>query len=67
MHLLGLVMMAIFAHVFFAPWRRFARAVDAGERETAAKNIETIRKLVAVNLSLGVIVVAIGAGGRLWG
>jgi uncharacterized membrane protein len=67
MHLLGLVMMAIFAHVFFAPWRRFARAVDAGQRETAAKNIETIRKLVAVNLSLGVIVVAIGAGGRLWG
>ena len=66
MHLLGLVMMAIFAHVFFAPWRRFARAVDAGDRETAGKNIETIRKLVAVNLSLGVIVVAIGASGRFW-
>ncbi|MDZ7712922.1 MAG: CopD family protein [Rhodovibrio sp.] len=66
MHLLGLVMTAIFAHVFFAPWRRFARAVDAGDRETAAKNIETIRKLVAVNLTLGVIVVAIGASGRFW-
>jgi len=66
MHLLGLVMTAIFAHVFFAPWRRFARAVDAGDRQTAAKNIETIRKLVAVNLSLGLIVVAIGSSGRLW-
>ena len=66
MHLLGLVMTAIFAHVFFAPWRRFARAVDAGDRQTAAKNIETIRKLVAVNLTLGVIVVAIGSGGRFW-
>ncbi len=66
MHLLGLVMTAIFAHVFFAPWRRFARAVDAGDGQTAAKNIETIRKLVAVNLTLGAIVVAIGSGGRFW-
>ena len=66
MHLLGLAMTAIFAHVFFAPWRRFARAVDAGDRQTAAKNIETIRKLVAVNLTLGVIVVAIGSSGRFW-
>ncbi|WP_027287391.1 CopD family protein [Rhodovibrio salinarum] len=67
MHLLGLVMMAIFAHVFFAPWRRFAKAVDAGDRETAAQNIETIRKLVALNLTLGVIVVVVASGGRFWG
>ncbi|MBK1671103.1 hypothetical protein CKO28_24160 [Rhodovibrio sodomensis] len=66
MHLLGLVMMAIFAHVFFAPWRRFARAVDAGDRQTAARNIETIRKLVAANLTLGLLVVAIGSSGRFW-
>jgi len=66
MHLLGLVMMAIFAHVYFGPWRRFAAAVDAGERETAARNIEKIRKLVALNLTLGLIVVAIGSSGRFW-
>jgi uncharacterized membrane protein len=66
MHLLGLVMMAIFAHVFFAPWRRFARAVDAGDRETAARNIEQIRKFVAINLMLGLLVVAIGSSGRFW-
>ena len=66
MHLLGLVMMAIFAHVYFGPWRRFAAAVDAGERETAGRNIEKIRKLVALNLTLGLIVVAIGSSGRFW-
>lgn len=66
MHLLGLIMMALFAHVFFAPWRRFRNAVEQGEQEVAARNLNTIRRLVAVNLTLGLIVVAVGASGRYW-
>lgn len=63
---LGILMMLIFAHVYFAPWRRFRNAVDAGDRATAAGQLEKIRKLVALNLTLGLIVVMVGAGGRYW-
>lgn len=63
---LGIVMMLIFAHVYFAPWRRFKAAVDAGDRESGAKQIEQIRRFVAINLALGLIVVAIAASGRYW-
>jgi uncharacterized membrane protein len=60
---LGLVMMAIFMHVYFAPYRRLARALDAGDRERAGASIAQIRRLVAVNLVLGVIVVMTGGAG----
>ena len=30
---LGIVMMAIYAHLYFAPWKRFRRAVAAGSGE----------------------------------
>jgi len=63
---LGLVMMAIFAHVWFAPWKRFRAAVDKGDRDTAGKNLEQIRRFVAINLTLGLIVVAIASSGRYW-
>lgn len=67
MHVLGLVMSAIFAYLFFAPWRRFRQAVDAGQTAAAAGALATIRGLVATNLSLGVIVVAVASSGRYWG
>ena len=66
MQALGIVMMLIFAHLFFAPWRRFHRAVDGGEFEKAGSQLEVIRKIVAVNLGLGLLVVIIGSGGRYW-
>jgi len=64
---LGILMMVIFAHVFFAPWRRYRQSLAAGDRSTAAGKLEQIRLLVAVNLILGLIVVITGAGGRYWG
>lgn len=66
MNALALAMIAIFAHVWFAPWKRFRRAVEAGERETAAHQLEQIRRFVAINLGLGLIVVAVAASGRYW-
>lgn len=66
MHGLGLLMMLIFAHVYFAPWRRFRQALDNNDRDTAAAKLGQIRLFVAINLILGVIVVAVGAGGRFW-
>lgn len=66
MHALGLVMVLIFAYVFCAPWRRFRDAVDARNPESAATSLERIRRLVALNLVLGLIVIAVGASGRYW-
>lgn len=66
MHGLALLMTAIFAHVFFAPWQRFRRAVDRIENETAAAELNRIRRFIAVNLVLGLIVVVVATGGRYW-
>jgi uncharacterized membrane protein len=63
----GIVMMAIYAHLYFAPWKRFRRAVAAGDWPGAAKELGQIRRIVAVNLTLGLITVLIGAGGRYFG
>jgi uncharacterized membrane protein len=64
---LGIVMMAIYAHLYFAPWKRFRRAVAAGDWPAAAKQLGQIRRIVAVNLSLGLLTVLIGASGRYFG
>lgn len=66
MHALALLMTAIFAHVFFAPWRRFRRAVDRIERDAAVTELDRIRRLIAVNLVLGIVVVLVATGGRYW-
>jgi uncharacterized membrane protein len=63
---IGILMMLIFFHLYFAPWRRFRRAVAAADWPAAGKNLEQIRMLVAINLVLGLITVAIGASGRYW-
>jgi uncharacterized membrane protein len=64
---LGIIMMLIYAHLYFAPWRRFRRAVAAGEWPVAAKYIDQIRRLVTINLVLGLITVVVGAAGRYYG
>ncbi|MDM0075661.1 CopD family protein [Variovorax sp. J2P1-59] len=60
----GLVMMALFLHIRFAPYPRLQRAVAAREWPVAAANLNVIRKLVAVNLALGVLVFAFAVIGR---
>jgi uncharacterized membrane protein len=63
----GLLMMALFLHLYFAPWPRLRRALDAGDDQAAAAQLDQIRRIVAINLGLGLITVAIGASGRYWG
>ena len=64
---IGIVMMLIFFHLYFAPWKRFQAALDAGDSPAAAAQLNQIRVLVMVNLVLGLITAAVGAGGRYWG
>jgi uncharacterized membrane protein len=63
---IGIIMMLIFFHLYFAPWKRFQRAIVAGDLPAAGRNIEMIRIIVAINLVLGLITVVIGATGRYW-
>ena len=61
---LGIIMILIFLHIYFAPWRRFARAVATSDWAAAAKAIDQIRLLVGINLILGLVTVVVGASGR---
>jgi len=63
---IGVVMMLLYLHLMFAPWKRFRTAVDAGAFPDAAKALNQIRILVAVNLVLGTITVLVGGTGRFW-
>lgn len=67
MQLTGWVMFLLFLHLYFAPWKRFRTAVDGGDIDAAARQLGTIRLVVAINLALGLLTVAVGASGRYWG
>ena len=61
---LGLVLMLIFLHVNFAPYRRLRRAVELADWPTGAKKLAQIRVLVGINTLLGLLVITIASGGR---
>jgi uncharacterized membrane protein len=62
----GILMMLLFLHLFFVPWRRFSGAVEAGQFDSAAHSLNQMRRIVAINLVLGIITIAAGASGRFW-
>ena len=64
---IGILMMLLFFHLYFAPWRRFRAAVAGQDWAEGGRQLGQIRTIVTVNLVLGVIVVAIGSSGRYWG
>jgi len=64
MHGLALVMAALFLYVWFGPYRRLARAVTSKEWTAGGAALAAIRRTVAVNLGLGIVVVALGSGGQ---
>ena len=65
MHLTGWLMALLFFHLFFAPWRRFRAAVDTGDNAAAGAQLGQIRRIVTINLILGLVTAAI-ATGRYW-
>jgi len=67
MHGLGLVMIAIYLYVYFAPYQGLKRAVNAQAWPEGKQHIDRIRDLVGINMILGLLTIAIGAGGRYLG
>ena len=63
---IGIAMMLLFLHLFFAPWRRFSAAVEREAFPEAATELGQIRRIVAVNLVLGLATIVVGASGRFW-
>ena len=61
---IGVLMMLLAAHVYFAPLRRLRRDVAGSHWADAGKALGQIRAFIGVNLGLGLAVVAIASGGR---
>jgi uncharacterized membrane protein len=64
---IGIIMMLLFFHLYFAPWQRFRAAVARQDFPAAALQLGQIRAIVTINLVLGLVTVAVGASGRYWG
>ena len=60
----GVLMMLLAAHVYFAPLRRLRAAVAGSHWADAGKALGQIRVFIAVNLVLGLAVIAVASGGR---
>lgn len=60
----GLLMIAIFLHVYFAPYRRLKKSVAAGNFSAAGKALGQIRQLIGLNLLLGLALVVVASAGR---
>ena len=63
---LGIVMMLLFAHVYFVPFRRLGTGLAESDAESVRRAITQIRTTVGVNLCLGMIVVVSASAGRNW-
>lgn len=55
---LGVLMMLVFAHIFFAPWRRLRAAVAAQDWPEGGRRMNQVALLVKVNLALGWLAIA---------
>lgn len=64
MHGGGLLMVFIYLHVFFAPYRRLRQAVIVQDYPLAGAQLNIIRKLVGLNTFIGVLVIAVASAGR---
>lgn len=64
MHGLGLLMIAIYLYVYFVPFQKLKKAVAAQTWPEGKGHIDRIRDMVGINMILGIITIAVGAGGR---
>jgi len=63
---LGIIMIMIFLHVYFAPFKRIKRCLDDNDIPAAAKQLNQIRTMVGLNTLIGVITIAIAVAGKYY-
>ncbi len=61
---IGLLMMLLYFHVYFAPYRGLRRCVAAEDWPAAAAQLASIRRIVGINVILGLAVVCVASAGR---
>jgi uncharacterized membrane protein len=66
MLMLGVIMMLIFGHIYFAPFKRLKQAVEMADWAMGGAKLGQIRMLIGINLCLGLLVVVIASMGRYW-
>ena len=64
MFVLGVVMMLLFAHVFFAPYKKLKRAVSEQNWKAGGAALAQIRLLIGINLSIGLLTIVVVFLGR---
>ncbi|MGB7758138.1 MAG: CopD family protein [Salinisphaera sp.] len=63
MQALAWVMMALYAHMFFAPWKRVRAALAAGALADAGRAMNQLRLFATASLWIGLLIIAIATGG----
>jgi uncharacterized membrane protein len=63
---LGSIMILIFLHVYFAPFKRIKRCLDAEDIPGAAKQLNLIRILVGTNTLIGITTVLVATAGKFY-
>jgi uncharacterized membrane protein len=61
---LGWLMILLYLHMYFAPFQRMRRAVAAGDWPAGGTQLAQIRRIVGINLILGLAVSLIASAGR---
>ena len=61
---LGIVMIFIYLHVYFAPFKRLKEAVTKQDWPEGGRNLVIIRKMVGINIMIGLIVIIVASAGR---
>jgi len=64
MMLLGYSMIVLFIYVYFMPYKKLSLAVAQQNWPIAAQQLNKIRQIIALNLTLGLITIIIATAGR---
>ncbi len=64
MQLLGGLMILLFLHLYFAPYKRLKKALAVGDTPAAGAALAKIRRTIGINLILGLVVVIVATYGR---
>ncbi|PHS23928.1 MAG: hypothetical protein COA83_08905 [Methylophaga sp.] len=64
MLVIGIIMILVFFHVYFNPFKKLKDSVITEDWPTGGAALNQIRKLILVNLALGLLVIVIASAGR---
>lgn len=67
MHGMGILMVLIYMHIFFFPYRKLRHAVIVENYPEGGKRLAQIRTLVGINILLGLATAAVATAGRYLG